>query len=318
MTRGLRLTALAALVAGCGDAPASPTCPSGLPPMPSAVPVPSASAALDATLPDDRAPLAFVNPGKPRRSLAKEELRAGVSLESFTIAADGYYGGRPKTWRAIPLRTVLERGFGEPAAELEGRQFVLRCADGYTVPLEGKRLLEEGGYLALADAEVPGWEPVEPKRDNPGPYFVAWRGKAQQDLEMYPRPYQLVAIEVASFETTFPRVLPDGEPAGSPAHLGLALFKEQCLRCHAINRQGGRVGPELNVPRSVIEYRDERTLRAFVKNPREFRYSAMPSHPHLTERDLDHLLAYLRAMSKRKHDPEAAPATVGARAAGGR
>jgi cytochrome c1 len=32
----------------------------------------------------------------------------------------------------------------------------------------------------------------------------------------------------------------------------------------------------------------------------------MPANPHLSDGDLDALVAYLRAMSRRKHDPRAA------------
>ena len=69
---------------------------------------------------------------------------------------------------------------------------------------------------------------------------------------------------------------------------------------------GGRVGPDLNVPQSVVEYRPEPQIRAYIRDPRTFRYSNMPSHPGFKEDDLDALLAYFRAMKDRKHDPEAA------------
>jgi cytochrome c1 len=33
----------------------------------------------------------------------------------------------------------------------------------------------------------------------------------------------------------------------------------------------------------------------------------MPPHPHLSDADLDDLVAYFAAMRERKHDPDAAP-----------
>jgi hypothetical protein len=36
---------------------------------------------------------------------------------------------------------------------------------------------------------------------------------------------------------------------------------------------------------------------------RAFRYGTMPAHPHFGEQDLADLVAYFRAMSKNKRDP---------------
>ena len=73
--------------------------------------------------------------------------------------------------------------------------------------------------------------------------------------------------------------------------------------CHAINGEGGRIGPELNVPRSIVEYRPEHQIREYVRDPGSFRHTSMPAHRHLDEAALDALIAYFRAMSARKHDP---------------
>jgi hypothetical protein len=67
------------------------------------------------------------------------------------------------------------------------------------------------------------------------------------------------------------------------------------------------VGPELNVPRSIVEYRDAATIKAYVRDPASFRYTSMPAHPHLSDADLDGLVAYFTHMSARKHDPGAGP-----------
>ena len=67
--------------------------------------------------------------------------------------------------------------------------------------------------------------------------------------------------------------------------------------------QGGRVGPDLNVPRSIVEYRPIAQIKAYVKNPASFRYTSMPAHPGLSEADLDALIAYFSAMRARKQDP---------------
>ncbi|APR78172.1 Cytochrome c family protein [Minicystis rosea] len=250
------------------------------------------------------AELAFVRDGKPVRALTRAALEAAIPPETWT-ALDPYYN-KPKTYRALPLAAVLERGFGAPAAELARHDFVLRAKDGYTVPLPGAKLFEKGGYIAVADVEVPGWEPIGQGRANPGPYYLVWRETAQQSLDTHPRPWQLATIEIAPFEATFPHTAPAGLPASSPAMQGFRLFRDRCISCHAVNREGGRVGPDLNVPQSIVEYRPKPQIRAYIKDPRTFRYSNMPAHPGFGDADLDALVAYFEAMKDRKHDPDAA------------
>jgi mono/diheme cytochrome c family protein len=205
------------------------------------------------------------------------------------------------------MRPLLERGFAGVPGKLEEHDYVLRARDGYTVPLAGARLLEPGAYIAIADVDVPGWEPIGPQQANPGPFYVVWRGESQQDLETHPRPWQLATIGIARFEATFPHVIPSGEPAGSPAMRGLGMFRAECIHCHAMNREGGHVGPDLNVPQSIVEYRPEAQIRAYIKDPRTFRYGNMPAHPNMTDTQLDDLVAYFRAMKDRKHDDGGAP-----------
>jgi cytochrome c1 len=48
-------------------------------------------------------------------------------------------------------------------------------------------------------------------------------------------------------------------------------------------------------------------LRAYIRAPRSFRYGNMPDNPHLSDADLDALVAYFRAMSERKQDPQTTP-----------
>ena len=66
--------------------------------------------------------------------------------------------------------------------------------------------------------------------------------------------------------------------------------------CHAINGEGGKIGPDLNIPRSIVEYRPAEQIAAYVRDPAAFRYTSMPAHTHLSDSDLAHLIAYFEAM----------------------
>ncbi len=244
--------------------------------------------------------LAFARDGKTTRELTTAELLAKITPQTVE-GFDPYYG-KTKRFRALPMKSVLEQGFGGDKA-LDKEQFVLRASDGYTVPMDGALLLDDGAMLAFEDLDVPGWEPVGPQHANPAPYYVVWSKPEQTNLDAFPRPWQLATIEITKFEAAFPHTSPGALPPDAPAARGFATFRERCIRCHAINREGGHVGPDLNVPQNITEYRPEAQIRAYIKNPAAFRYGNMPAHPDLRESDLDDLIAYLRAMKERKHEP---------------
>jgi mono/diheme cytochrome c family protein len=249
---------------------------------------------------DGGATLTFVRDGKTVATLSRADLAASISPETVETY-DPYYAKR-KRFRALPLARVLARGFGGTAG-LDKDQFVLRARDGYAVPMRGPLVMEDGAYVAFEDLDVPGWEPVGPRHVSPGPFYLIWKKPSQADVEAYPRPWQLETIEIARFDAIYPHTSP-GAAARPLAQRGYALFRDRCIKCHAINREGGRVGPDLNVPQNITEYRPEAQIRAYIKDPTTFRYGNMPAHPDLGDPDLDALLAYLHAMKDRKYDPQ--------------
>ncbi len=225
------------------------------------------------------------------------------------IQVDDPYYGRPKDFLACPLRSVLVLGFGESVTQMGDQNFFLRALDGYTRPAAGARLLEAGGYLAIADAERDdgSWEPIDRRQLDPGPFYMIWSRPGQNDTNRYPWPFQLASIEIAAFDSEYPHTLPRGVPSEDPAWSGFAIFRSECVACHAVNGEGGKIGPDLNVPRSIVEYRPADQIKAFVRDPQSFRYTTMPAHRHLTDGQLDAIVAYFEAMKTRKRDPGPGP-----------
>lgn len=214
--------------------------------------------------------------------------------------ADPFYGGRPKRYAAFPLKALLDLGFGAGWREWPESEGTLRALDGYESFADAQRLAEEGGYVAFDDLDREGWEPIGHKKADPGPFYVFWTGKDQTMANAYPWPWQLSAIRLSRFEEQYGRVFPKGAAPGSPALRGYEVFRQQCFRCHAIDRQGGIIGPDLGAPRNIVSYLPEGYLREFIRAPSKFRHSNMPDHEHLTDTDLDTLLAYFRHLAGKK------------------
>jgi mono/diheme cytochrome c family protein len=254
--------------------------------------------------------LHFVRNGTVVRTVDRPTLEKNCAAQ--TVSLDDPYYGRPMRFRACPLAEVLRIGFGEPVAALSGDTFLLRARDGYAKPASGARLLESGGFLAFADADHahgddPGWQPIERKQANPGPYYMVWTLPPGTDWQQYPWPYELTTIEITSLDAAFPHIAPRGAAPDSPAQLGFTIFRQQCIACHAINREGGTIGPDLNVPQSIVEYRPVEQIKAYIRNPQTFRYTNMPAHPQLTDAELDGLVAYFSTMKGLKYDVTPTP-----------
>jgi mono/diheme cytochrome c family protein len=266
----------------------------------------AAALAADGARADESATLTFKSPDAPEVVLTKADLRARCGVRTVTVD-DPYYQATHR-FVACPLEKVFELGFGATPAALAREDLLFVALDGYARTAPGSQLAEGGAYLALDDAGrvargESGFDPIDRRQVDAGPFYLVWTGAGKNDGHRYPWPYQLARIERTRFEDRFPHTVPSGEPEGSPARAGFAIFRRECVSCHAINGEGGAVGPELNVPQSIVEYREPAMIKAYIRNPAAFRYTTMPAHPHLSDADLDGLVAYFTAMSARKHDP---------------
>jgi len=90
-------------------------------------------------------------------------------------------------------------------------------------------------------------------------------------------------------------------PRDSATLRGFHVFKENCLKCHSLNLQGGDLAPELNIPQNITEYRSIDFLNQFIRRPEQFRLkSKMPSFASLADNKISDVLAYLKYMRTRK------------------
>jgi mono/diheme cytochrome c family protein len=245
--------------------------------------------------------LVFKKPGAAARTLSLAALVDHAT--SQTVETHDPFYQRTKRFVALPSAAVLAFAFDESIDALKKEAFVLHARDGYAVPIEGARLADDDAYLAIDDVEIPGFAPIGPRAVSPAPAYLVWKGSAHQDLDAYPRPWQITEIELVERKSLFPHLLPHAQLADSPAMRGYTLFRGRCVHCHAINREGGSMGPDLNVPQSIVAYRPEQQIRDYIRNPLTFRYGVMPANPDLTDADLDALIAYFRVMAEQPHDP---------------
>ncbi len=214
-----------------------------------------------------------------------------------SVEIDDYYLRRKVRYRAISLPALL-KALSAEAGQFD--EFVFRCADGYLAHVS--RADFEAGklnnfYLAYGeDGDRFSSKIMQGKAEiSPEPFYAVATEK--ESFRTLSWPYEIVAIELVDFKKAFPALFVAGMDKNASA--GFQLFRQECLKCHSLNLQGGDIGPELNVPRNITEYRDEVFLRAFIRNASAYRAkSKMPPFPNLKDEEIGQVVSYLRKMKE--------------------
>jgi len=212
---------------------------------------------------------------------------------------------KKKRYMTVRLKEILDSVYADSWSSADYSDISFRALDGYEAIGSLTMLLEDGAFLAYEDLDrEQGWEPIGHKQADPGPFFLVWNKKHQTTANAYPWPWQITEINLLRFEDQYPAVMPRGANPGSPARLGFQIFRDRCLRCHAMNRQGGKIGPDLNAPQSIVAYRSEQMIKSYIRQASQFRYTQMPDHPDLSDPDLDNLYRYFQYQDQHRMQPD--------------
>lgn len=219
---------------------------------------------------------------------------------------DPAYNVGRKDFKGYDLGAVLERlpGFHSLDPKVHMLRFV--CLDGYhTVfgleTLRGAKGLLAKGVVVEGRLQWPTYLQGKTKK-TPAPFYIVW---ANQPVDkMRPWPYQLTRIEAIRREAI--------HGSGGVSN-GAKVFQEQCSACHSINLEGGVLGPELNVPKNICEYRTMAYLSDFIYSPQSYRAgSTMPPMSHLKRSEISEVIEYICDAKVRKvcNEPKACAALV--------
>lgn len=212
-----------------------------------------------------------------------------------------------KTYEGYALRDVLRAAFPDLDAHVAANaELVMRARDGYAPTMPLSRALSRPGLIAYRDVSRPEASPFADVRQgakmvNPAPYYLVW-GEVAADEKGFPWPYQLVELQLTGYREQYGASLPEVDGADRErAMRGFHLFREHCMQCHAVNKVGGTVGPELNVPKSVTEYWKAEALPGFIRKASDYRFrSTMPDMTHLDTAAVDDILFYLHVKAREK------------------
>ncbi len=238
------------------------------------------------------APLSVAVPVETR--LSRAELLGRADVRELTLRIPGV--ASLTRLAVIPLRDLV-------GALPAGTDAVdVACADGFVAVLP-RADIENGdpgrpiAYLAVEREK----DPFPPIRGQaPGPYMVVWAASGGQSVPRELWPYQVTRISASvPLGKRYPRLVPAAPKAASGAAAGFKVFVQNCLPCHSLNGEGpARVGPDLNLPQSPVEYLGPARLMAYVRDPQSLHAwpgARMPPFPPsvLSDSQLADLVAYL-------------------------
>jgi cytochrome c2 len=207
---------------------------------------------------------------------------------------------KTKRFNTLPLIEILEKYSTMKKLTPSDIKVVFECEDGYKPEMSLEKLLTAKAFLAVSDVDAPKgreWEQIfkdghEMKAE---PFYVVYEGVSPEDTD-YKWPYNLVKIHFAPLHENDAALMPKDKSALA----GYELFKNRCQTCHAINKIGGKMGPELNYPKSVTEYWKTEDLKAFIQIPANYRNDVKMPTLGIKPDEANEIVKYLAYMSEHK------------------
>ncbi|MEY4717965.1 MAG: hypothetical protein RL563_583 [Pseudomonadota bacterium] len=246
--------------------------------------------------------------GQMVKAVSLNDLSQTKSLSKLT--ADNPSDSRITHYQGILLTTLLDQVFDNSWKQSEAIKFT--AADGYRVIIPTPLITRHTGFIATGEVGRKGFSRIQRKNDesiDPGPFFLVWeniKDSSAKKEHWLSWPWQLASIELTRFARENPNSAPL-ENAGPKAKQGFLDFQQHCIKCHTINGDGGHIGPELNYPTNVTEYRQEDWLMRFIADPQSVRPNSkmIPFYRDVENREqvIQSILAYLKAMKDKKIAP---------------
>lgn len=198
----------------------------------------------------------------------------------------------PKKYMVYDFKKLLLPYLKMGAEEVNNYEITFVCNDSYRPVMPLEQLLRGMPYLAFHDVDAQQGDWMAINKIKFAPFYLVWKDVSFTD-HSWAMPYGLVQIEIKKNDYKL-------IPKDTTFMAGFVLFKDKCNRCHQINAIGGDMGPELNYPKNVTEYWKEADLKAFIKQPKNYRQNAKMPEINVSELEINQIVGYLKYMAGHK------------------
>lgn len=244
-----------------------------------------------------------ISKGSMQHDLTDEDFRQQLHLATIEIEDPVYL--KRKRYAGYWLSDIFN---------LAGIQFdrkdvwIFSALDGYQARIAVVDVINSKAkpFVAIRDLDAPdGWEQIKQGKEwlSPAPHYLVWQTQTHVATSIkLPWPYQMASIRIRDVDEAQQKLFPKADNRSEAVVRGFETFRQNCLSCHSLNLEGGVLGPELNVPRNILEYREAKILKDFIANPSSFRAkSKMPAFgSSLSRQSVDDVLEYLSWIGQHK------------------
>jgi mono/diheme cytochrome c family protein len=200
-------------------------------------------------------------------------------------------------YEAVPLKPFLEKLITTQHLDPTNTEVIFLCKDGYNPSMSLEKVINSSPYLAIKDIDAPaGKQWADTLKGLWSPYYLIWENVSKEE-KGYTWPYGLKYLQFKAAAEAYKAAMPSDEAQLA----GFELYKAKCMKCHSVNKVGGIMGPEMNIPKNITEYWQKEDIIAFVKNPYSYRYnSRMPPVADIKDIELEQIIRYLEYMKGQK------------------
>lgn len=220
------------------------------------------------------------------------------NIVTIQVRYDPYFRS-PKKYLGYPVNKIIDSIVKLENFDTTKAIVAFECIDGYRPMMDFSKIFgETKGYIVYKDlSQQNGNDRADSIEAKFKPYYLVWDNIPKND-DSFVWPYGLIGLRLISNQIRYESVYPFKDTSLAE---GFYLYRDYCMKCHSVNKVGGTVGPELNIPKNITEYWQEKDILLFVKNPGAYRYnSRMSAVTNIKDSDLKEIISYLKYLRDNK------------------